>query len=104
MASGSDDGRWFIWEKQTGRLIKMLLGDEAGSILSPCDSVWLLHRFSSTFLIIIDLFIVCLTVVNCIQCHPFDCVVATSGIDNTIKVSLMDLICFHLLNCAWLVS
>lgn len=27
------------------------------------------------------------TVVNCVQCHPFDCVVATSGIDNTIKVS-----------------
>ncbi|XP_012067963.1 WD and tetratricopeptide repeats protein 1 isoform X2 [Jatropha curcas] len=54
IGSGSDDGRWFIWEKQTGRLIKMLLGDEA--------------------------------VVNCVQCHPFDCVVATSGIDNTIKI------------------
>lgn len=26
-------------------------------------------------------------VVNCVQCHPFDCVVATSGIDNTIKVN-----------------
>ncbi|XP_015571581.1 protein ALTERED SEED GERMINATION 2 isoform X4 [Ricinus communis] len=54
VASGSDDGRWFIWEKQTGRLIKMLLGDEA--------------------------------VLNCVQSHPFDCVVATSGIDNTIKI------------------
>ncbi|KAG2692462.1 hypothetical protein I3843_08G054500 [Carya illinoinensis] len=54
IASGSDDGRWFIWEKQTGRLIKMLLGDDA--------------------------------VVNCVQCHPFDSVVATSGIDNTIKI------------------
>lgn len=54
VASGSDDGRWFIWEKQTGRLIKMLHGDEA--------------------------------VVNCVQCHPSDCVVATSGIDNTIKI------------------
>ncbi|GMY06996.1 protein ALTERED SEED GERMINATION 2 isoform X1 [Fagus crenata] len=54
VASGSDDGRWFIWEKQTGRLIKMLLGDDA--------------------------------VVNCVQCHPFDSVVATSGIDNTIKI------------------
>lgn len=54
IASGSDDGRWFIWEKQTGRLIKMLRGDEA--------------------------------VVNCVQCHPFDSVVATSGIDNTIKI------------------
>ncbi|KAF3326482.1 WD and tetratricopeptide repeats protein 1 isoform X2 [Carex littledalei] len=54
IASGSDDGRWFIWEKQTGRLVKMLAGDEA--------------------------------VVNCIQAHPFDCAVATSGIDNTIKI------------------
>ncbi|XP_039010267.1 WD and tetratricopeptide repeats protein 1-like isoform X3 [Hibiscus syriacus] len=54
VASGSDDGRWFIWEKRTGRLIKMLLGDGA--------------------------------VVNCVQCHPFDCFVATSGIDNTIKL------------------
>ncbi|KAK9271061.1 hypothetical protein L1049_026650 [Liquidambar formosana] len=25
-------------------------------------------------------------VVNCVQCHPFDCTVATSGIDNTIKI------------------
>ncbi|XP_044475514.1 protein ALTERED SEED GERMINATION 2-like isoform X2 [Mangifera indica] len=54
IASGSDDGRWFIWEKQTGRLIKMLVGD--GSV------------------------------VNCVQCHPFDSVVATSGIDSTIKI------------------
>ncbi|KAM7253282.1 hypothetical protein ACFE04_008850 [Oxalis oulophora] len=54
VASGSDDGRWFIWEKQSGRLIKVLLGDKA--------------------------------VVNCVQSHPFDCVVATSGIDNSIKL------------------
>ncbi|XP_015934847.1 protein ALTERED SEED GERMINATION 2 [Arachis duranensis] len=54
VASGSDDGRWFIWEKRTGRLIKMLNGDES--------------------------------VVNCVQCHPFDFVVATSGIDSTIKL------------------
>ncbi|KAK1405567.1 WD and tetratricopeptide repeats protein 1 [Heracleum sosnowskyi] len=54
VASGSDDGRWFIWEKRTGRLIKVLVGDEA--------------------------------VVNCVQCHPFDCAIATSGIDNTIKI------------------
>lgn len=27
-------------------------------------------------------------VVNCVQCHPFDCAVATSGIDNTIKVNI----------------
>ncbi|XP_068641447.1 protein ALTERED SEED GERMINATION 2-like isoform X2 [Aristolochia californica] len=54
IASGSDDGRWFIWEKKTGRLVKMLAGDEA--------------------------------VVNCVQCHPFDCTIATSGIDDTIKI------------------
>nr|GEV41649.1 hypothetical protein [Tanacetum cinerariifolium] len=54
IASGSDDGRWFIWEKSTGRLIKILNGDGA--------------------------------VVNCVQSHPFDSIVATSGIDNTIKI------------------
>lgn len=54
VASGSDDGRWFIWHKKTGRLLKLLKGDE--------------------------------NVVNCVQCHPFDCAVATSGIDNTIKM------------------
>ncbi|CAM6082961.1 unnamed protein product [Calypogeia fissa] len=54
VASGSDDGRWFIWAKKTGRLVKMLSGDE--------------H------------------VVNCVQCHPFDCAIATSGIDYTIKM------------------
>ncbi|XP_022976302.1 WD and tetratricopeptide repeats protein 1-like [Cucurbita maxima] len=54
VASGSDDGRWFIWEKKTGRLIKILVGDGA--------------------------------VVNCVQSHPFDCAIATSGIDNTIKL------------------
>lgn len=31
VASGSDDGRWFIWSKKTGRLIKMLNGDENGA-------------------------------------------------------------------------
>lgn len=54
IASGSDDGRWFIWEKSTGRLVKMLQGDQA--------------------------------VVNCVQCHPSDCAIATSGIDSTIKI------------------
>jgi WD and tetratricopeptide repeat-containing protein 1 len=54
VASGSDDGRWFVWDARTGRLVKVLVGDE--------------------------------NVVNCVQAHPFDCAVATSGIDDTIKV------------------
>lgn len=33
VASGSDDGKWFIWEKKTGRLIKILVGDDAGTNL-----------------------------------------------------------------------
>lgn len=42
MASGSDDGRWFIWSKKTGRLIKMLNGDENGVCHSEtlsCDCI-----------------------------------------------------------------
>lgn len=41
VASGSDDGRWFIWEKQSGRLIKMLNGDEVGKVYAPYSQmVW----------------------------------------------------------------
>ncbi|KAE9457359.1 hypothetical protein C3L33_10732, partial [Rhododendron williamsianum] len=58
VASGSDDGKWFIWEKKTGRLIKILVGDDAVPSVEYIP----------------------------IQCHPVDCVVATSGIDNTIKI------------------
>ncbi|GAQ78710.1 hypothetical protein KFL_000170560 [Klebsormidium nitens] len=54
VASGSDDGRWFVWEARTGQLVKVLAGDE--------------------------------NVVNCVQAHPYDCAVATSGIDDTIKI------------------
>ncbi|KAH7297874.1 hypothetical protein KP509_25G016700 [Ceratopteris richardii] len=54
IASGSDDGRWYIWQKKTGRLLNVLKGDQS--------------------------------VVNCVQCHPLDCAIATSGIDNTIKM------------------
>jgi len=78
IASGSDDGRWFIWEKRTGRLIKMLAGDGAGNYIS--------NSFSDTFLILLLMCFTFSIVVNCIQSHPFDCAVATSGIDNTIKV------------------
>ena len=78
IASGSDDGRWFIWEKRTGRLIKMLAGDGAGDYIST--------SFSDTFLILLLMCFTFSIVVNCIQSHPFDCAVATSGIDNTIKV------------------
>ena len=78
IASGSDDGRWFIWEKRTGRLIKMLAGDGTGNYIST--------SFSDTFLILLLMCFTFSIVVNCIQSHPFDCAVATSGIDNTIKV------------------
>ncbi|XP_059635869.1 protein ALTERED SEED GERMINATION 2-like [Cornus florida] len=32
VASGSEDGRLYIWEKRTGRLVKMLRGDEKGNM------------------------------------------------------------------------
>lgn len=39
VASGSDDGKWFIWEKNTGRLIKILVGDDAGTNLFFSSSI-----------------------------------------------------------------
>ena len=54
VVSGSDDGNWFIWDKNSGDLVNILEGD--GSI------------------------------VNIIEGHPHLPVVATSGIDSSIKV------------------
>lgn len=54
VVSGSDDGNWFTWDKNTGDLINILEGD--GSI------------------------------VNVIEGHPHLPVVATSGIDSSIKL------------------
>lgn len=45
IASGSDDGRWFIWEKRTGRLIKILAGDDSGTDISFIN---LMHNFLTT--------------------------------------------------------
>lgn len=86
VSSGSDDGRWLIWEKRTGRLVKMLNGDEAGNVVFPSERFGLLV-FSSS-MVLMKLFLSS-TVVNCVQCHPHDFVVATSGIDSTIKVRMM---------------
>lgn len=38
-----------------------------------------------------------IAVVNCVQSHPFDCAIATSGIDNTIKVTFMDIVLISLM-------
>ncbi|KAL4333295.1 hypothetical protein GQ457_07G024010 [Hibiscus cannabinus] len=90
VASGSDDGRWFIWEKQTGRLIKMLLGDDAGNTYPLCviPCRWWALSSPYGFLFTEKHRLLSSAVVKCVQCHPFDCFVATSGIDNTIKVSI----------------
>eukprot|EP01135_Chromosphaera_perkinsii_P002989 Nk52_evm11s232 gene=Nk52_evmTU11s232 len=54
IASGSDDGRVFLWEKDTGKIVNVLLGDTR--------------------------------VVNCVQGHPTSPIIASSGIDNDIKI------------------
>ncbi|KAJ3061431.1 DDB1- and CUL4-associated factor 6 [Quaeritorhiza haematococci] len=52
--SGSDGGKIFIWDKATGEVKTLLVGDKS--------------------------------VVNCVQPHPFDPILATSGIDKNIKL------------------
>jgi hypothetical protein len=52
--SGSDDGLLFIWDAETGRLVRRLQAD--------------------------------LDVVNCAKGHPFDAVLATSGIERLVKI------------------
>jgi len=52
--SGSDDAQIFIWDKKTGKLLRMLEGHAR--------------------------------VVNCVEPHPFDPVIVTSGMDIVIKL------------------
>ena len=52
--SGSDDGRIFIWDKNSGEIVNSMVGDSR--------------------------------VVNCVQPHPFDPRIASSGIDNDVKL------------------
>ena len=54
IASGSDDGRVFLWDRKSGEIVNVLLGDSR--------------------------------VVNCVQGHPFEPILATSGIDKDVKI------------------
>mmetsp|Transcript_43737 Transcript_43737/g.72451 ORF Transcript_43737/g.72451 Transcript_43737/m.72451 type:complete len:223 (+) Transcript_43737:324-992(+) len=54
VVAGSDDGRVFLWEAGSGRLVGSWTADE--------------------------------DIVNCVQPHPFDPVLATSGIENCVRL------------------
>ena len=54
IAAGSDDGSFFIWERSTCNIVRVLRGDES--------------------------------IVNCIQPHPTNCLLATSGIESCIRL------------------
>ncbi|OQV21610.1 WD and tetratricopeptide repeats protein 1 [Hypsibius exemplaris] len=52
--AGSDDGKFFIWDRESTNLVKVIRGDSA--------------------------------IVNCLQAHPATCLIATSGIDEHIRI------------------
>lgn len=54
IVAGSDDGSFFIWDRNTTNIIKVLKGDDS--------------------------------IVNCLQPHPSTCLLATSGIENTVRL------------------
>ncbi|XP_064627626.1 WD and tetratricopeptide repeats protein 1-like [Lineus longissimus] len=54
IVAGSDDGSFFIWEKNTGNIVRVLRGDDS--------------------------------IVNCLQPHPTQCLLATSGIDPVVRL------------------
>ena len=71
--AGSDDGSFFIWDKQSTNIMRILRGDDA--------------------------------IVNCLQCHPSCCLLATSGIDPVVRlwsprgeVSANQLLAFGMVN------
>lgn len=52
--AGSDDGSFFVWDKQTTNIVRVMRGDES--------------------------------IVNCLQPHPTTCLLATSGIDQVVRL------------------
>lgn len=54
IVAGSDDGRAYIWNKVTGKLVNAIVADE--------------------------------TILNCVRPHPFDSCLATSGIEDVIRL------------------
>ena len=54
IVAGSDDGSFFIWEKRTTNIVRVLRGDDS--------------------------------IVNCLQPHPTQCLMATSGIDPVVRL------------------
>ncbi|XP_064601021.1 WD and tetratricopeptide repeats protein 1-like [Liolophura sinensis] len=54
IVAGSDDGSFFIWEKKTTNIVRVLRGDDS--------------------------------IVNCLQSHPTNCLLATSGIDPVVRL------------------
>ena len=52
--AGSDDGSFFIWDRKTTNIVRVLRGDDS--------------------------------IVNCLQPHPSDCLLATSGIDPVVRL------------------
>ncbi|KAK3097055.1 hypothetical protein FSP39_005944 [Pinctada imbricata] len=54
IVAGSDDGSFFIWERSTTNIVRVLRGDDS--------------------------------IVNCLQPHPTNCLLATSGIDPVVRL------------------
>jgi len=54
VAAGSDDGNVFIWQRDSGNLVRVLKGDAS--------------------------------IINCIQWHPMAPIMATSGIENVVRL------------------
>ncbi|XP_071482882.1 WD and tetratricopeptide repeats protein 1-like [Diadema antillarum] len=52
--AGSDDGSFFIWDRKTTNIVRVLRGDDS--------------------------------IVNCLQPHPSQCLLATSGIDPVVRL------------------
>jgi len=52
--AGSDDGSFFIWDRKTTNIVKVLKGDES--------------------------------IVNCLQPHPTTCLIASSGIEQVVRL------------------
>ncbi len=75
--SGSDDGCAYIWHKLTGRLVAVLPGVNSPQRLCSLGEAITRPGLQADS-----------NIVNCVQPHPFDLAVATSGIDSEVRIWL----------------
>ncbi len=92
IVSGSDCGHVFLWDKDTESIINFFRGDESGVV--SISIIYILHSAAAIYAVVLwlgncwELNILDYNgaQVNCLEGHPSAPILATSGLDDDIKI------------------